>query len=67
MTRTTRLSARRALTLGREIQEQYDHGAGWATIAADFDLSESKARRLARAYRQDCDRKAHRHQLILFG
>lgn len=65
---TTRkpMSRRTELRLGREIQEQYDHGSSWAAIAADFDLSKSKAQRLARTYREDCDRRAHQNQLTLF-
>ncbi|MBY8859287.1 hypothetical protein K7711_22645 [Nocardia sp. CA2R105] len=67
MARSKQMSAQRELKLGREIQEQYDHGSTWAAIAVDFDMSKAKAQRLARAYREDCDRKAHRHQLTLFG
>ena len=67
MTRSKPLSARQALKLGREIQEQYDHGATWNEIVADFDVSKWKAQKLARAYREDCDRRAHQNQLPLFG
>ncbi|WP_405492967.1 hypothetical protein [Nocardia sp. NBC_00511] len=61
------MSARTELRLGREIQEQYDRGASWAAIAVDFDLSRSKVMRLARTYRDDCDRRARQNQLTLFG
>ncbi|MQY22668.1 hypothetical protein [Nocardia macrotermitis] len=67
MTRAKPLSAQRALRLGREIQEQYDHGSSWDEIAVDFDMSKWKARKLARAYREDCDRRARQNQLTLFG
>lgn len=60
------MSQRTQLRLGREIQEQYDHGASWAAIAVDFDLSIYKAKQLAKVYRQDCDRRAHQNQLTLF-
>ncbi|NNH75870.1 hypothetical protein HLB23_39480 [Nocardia uniformis] len=61
------LSRRKELTLGREIQEQYDHGRSWSAIAVDFDLSKTMVQRLAKVYREDCDRRAHQHQLTLFG
>ncbi|WP_282783952.1 hypothetical protein [Nocardia sp. CC201C] len=60
------LSPRRQLTLGREIQQQYDQGRSWTAIAVDFDLSKTTVQRLAKLYRTDCDRKAHQHQLTLF-
>ncbi|MEV6098670.1 hypothetical protein [Nocardia sp. NPDC051981] len=61
------MSRRTELRLGREIQEQYDRGASWTAIAVDFDLPKYKAQRLARTYREDCDRKAHENQLTLFS
>ncbi|MTK38821.1 hypothetical protein [Nocardia seriolae] len=60
------MSQRTQLRLGREIQEQYDHGASWAAIAVDFDLSMNKVKQLAKLYREDCDRRAHQNQLTLF-
>ncbi|MFI6867596.1 hypothetical protein [Nocardia sp. NPDC050406] len=61
------LSRREQLRLGREIQEQYDHGSSWAAIAVDFDLSKTRVQQLAKLSRKDCDEKARRHQLPLFG
>ncbi|WP_330179646.1 hypothetical protein OHB26_24765 [Nocardia sp. NBC_01503] len=61
------MSQRTQLRLGREIQEQYDRGASWAVIATDYDLSQWKAKKLAKLYRDDCDRRAHLNQLTLFG
>ncbi|MFC9995851.1 hypothetical protein [Nocardia sp. NPDC127526] len=60
-------SRRKQLTLGKQIQQQYDQGRSWAVIAVDFELSKTTAQRLAKTYREDCDRKAHQHQLTLFG
>ncbi|MFJ9365304.1 hypothetical protein ACIRRA_12915 [Nocardia sp. NPDC101769] len=60
------MSRRTELRLGREIQEQYDRGASWAAIAVDFDMPKSRVQRLARTYREDCDRRAHQNQLTLF-
>lgn len=68
MARTKKpMSRTKQLRLGREIHEQYDHGDSWATIAVDFDLSKTMVQRLAKLYREDCDRRAHQHQLTLFG
>ncbi|WP_327141339.1 hypothetical protein [Nocardia sp. NBC_01327] len=61
------ISRRVELRLGREIQEQYERGRTWAAIAVDFDISKTKAQRLAKVYREDCDRRAHQNQLTLFG
>ncbi|APA97088.1 hypothetical protein [Nocardia seriolae] len=61
-----KMSRRTELRLGREIQEQYDRGASWTVIAVDFDLSKSMVQRLARTYREDCDRRAHQDQMTLF-
>ncbi|GAB3207863.1 hypothetical protein [Nocardia tengchongensis] len=60
------MSRRTQLRLGREIQEQYDRGASWAAITVDFDLPKYKVQRLARTYREDCERRAHQNQLTLF-
>ncbi|MFJ4649786.1 hypothetical protein ACIP5Y_00785 [Nocardia sp. NPDC088792] len=60
------MSRRTELRLGREIQEQYDHGSSWTTIAVDFDIPKYKVQRLARTYREDCDRRAHQNQMTLF-
>ncbi|WP_327144368.1 hypothetical protein [Nocardia sp. NBC_01327] len=67
MARTSKPVSRRELALGRELQEQYERGRTWVTIAVDFDISKTKAQRLAKAYREDCDRRAHQNQLALFG
>ncbi|WP_330182741.1 hypothetical protein OHB26_03215 [Nocardia sp. NBC_01503] len=61
------MSRRTELRFGREIQEQYDRGASWARIADDYDMSPSKVKRLAKTYRDDCDRRAHQNQMTLFG
>ncbi|MGW4246354.1 hypothetical protein [Nocardia sp. NPDC004722] len=61
------MSRRTELRRGRMFQEQYDRGASWDTIAVDSDMSRSKVMRLARIYRDDCDRKAHQQQLTLFS
>ncbi|MFD7841380.1 hypothetical protein ACFV4K_00370 [Nocardia sp. NPDC059764] len=60
------MSQRTQLRLGREIQEQYDRGVSWASIAVDFDLSMYRVKILAKTYRDDCERKAHKNQLTLF-
>ncbi|WP_024799305.1 hypothetical protein [Nocardia sp. BMG51109] len=67
MTRSRKPVSQEELKLGREIQEEYDHGATWPNIAVIFDVSEWKAKRLAKAYRDDCYRRAHQNQLPLFG
>ncbi|MEV0467141.1 hypothetical protein AB0I30_19025 [Nocardia tengchongensis] len=60
------MSRRTELRLGRDIQEQYDWGASWTAITVHFELPEYKVKRLARIYRDDCDRRAHENQLTLF-
>lgn len=67
MARNRKPTSRQELVLGREIQEQFDHGSTWAAIAVDFDITKTKAQRLAKAYRDDCHRRAHQHQLTLFS
>ncbi|QLY29262.1 hypothetical protein H0264_28865 [Nocardia huaxiensis] len=66
-TRKKPMSARTQLRLGREFQERFDHGDSWAAIATDYDLSKSMVQRLARTYRDDCDRRAHQNQMTLFN
>ncbi|UGT45149.1 hypothetical protein LTV02_17920 [Nocardia yamanashiensis] len=61
------LSPRTELRLGREFQERYDHGDNWSRIAVDYDMSQATVKRLAKIYRDDCDRRAHQHQLTLFN
>ncbi|MEV5832215.1 hypothetical protein [Nocardia sp. NPDC052112] len=58
MARNKKPVSRKELMIGREIQEQYDRGAKWDVIAIDYDISKSKVQRLAKAYRDDCDRRA---------
>ncbi|GAB4587839.1 hypothetical protein [Nocardia sp. IFM 10818] len=53
--------------LGKQIQQQYDQGRNWVALAVDFELSKTTTQRLAKLCREDCDRKAHQHQLTLFG
>ncbi|WP_458690456.1 hypothetical protein [Nocardia tengchongensis] len=60
------MSRRTELRLGREIQEQYDRGGSWAVIAVDFGLSMYRVKKLAKTYREDCDRRAPQNQLTLF-
>lgn len=36
-------------------------------ITVDFDLPKYKVQRLARTYREDCERRAHQNQLTLFS
>ncbi|MFI6215902.1 hypothetical protein ACIBCD_28245 [Nocardia brasiliensis] len=67
MARPRKPTSREELALGREIQEQFDYGRPWTAIAIDFDITKTKAQRLAKAYRDDCHRRTHQHQLTLFS
>ncbi|WP_225726760.1 MULTISPECIES: hypothetical protein [unclassified Nocardia] len=58
---------REALVTGQRIQQQYDQGRSWAVIADEFEISKSKAQRLAKVYRAYRDWQTHHDQLSLLG
>lgn len=54
------------LVEGRLIQQEYDRGLTWTRIAVEFDTTVPTAQRLAKRYRDYCQREADEQQLPLF-